>query len=270
MNTKHDDVFVDFLAQNVTPGSCRGHQPKLRLKFTIVRPCSDKLFSTHSRPEKHRNGFRDLMQSAESAQLPEMVPGRLGDGFDGEIESQTSNTNTGGPHSQQDYPQSKHRRCCGNYAVCHRRKLRVLRSTLRQLKLWHWLLLVLLCVVTVGLALCCFIHRIALLKWLQRVTVILQRHRLQGYLVLMSATIVTAFPPMPGYSLCCYAAGYAFGLRGFIPVYLGAVVGSALCFALFRYCFAKCMRTWIENNKWYASCMLIYLYNSSTDVAPSF
>mgnify|MGYP000521566136 CR=1 FL=1 len=182
-----------------------------------------------------------------------MVTRGLDDGFSCDIESETNNINAGEPRLRHDSTQSKYRRSCGPWAVCHRQRLRVFRSTLRQLRLWHWLLLVLLCVVTVGLAVFCVIHRIALLKWLQRVTVILQRHRLQGYLVLMSATIVTAFPPMPGYSLCCYAAGYAFGLRGFIPVYLGAVVGSAICFALFRYCFANRMRTWIENNKWYVS-----------------
>jgi uncharacterized membrane protein YdjX (TVP38/TMEM64 family) len=85
--------------------------------------------------------------------------------------------------------------------------------------------------------------------WVQGVTVFLQSHKLRGFLVLGAATFATAFPPIPGYSLCCYVAGYAFGMQGFIPVYTSAILGAFSCFVLSRYFLVDCMFKWVANNK---------------------
>ncbi len=84
---------------------------------------------------------------------------------------------------------------------------------------------------------------------MHQLSVELQRHKLQGFAFLAAATFATAFPPVPGYGLWCYVAGYAFGMEGFLPIYAGAIVGAFTCFMLFRYLLVDCMFKWVANDK---------------------
>lgn len=122
-------------------------------------------------------------------------------------------------------------------------------SVFRRFTCWQRFLVVCFLLSAISLSVVAIKYHHSILEWVQDAAVYLRQHKLRGYLILATATFATAFPPVPGYSLCCYVAGYAFGMHGFFPVYTAAIVGACVSFVLFRYFLVDCMFKWVANNK---------------------
>ncbi|RKP25428.1 hypothetical protein SYNPS1DRAFT_15674, partial [Syncephalis pseudoplumigaleata] len=69
--------------------------------------------------------------------------------------------------------------------------------------------------------------------------------------ILAAATMLTAFPPIPGYSLLGIFCGYVYGIWfGFIPLFLGSYLGALTSFVVLRrYLSAFAQRMFDENPK---------------------
>eukprot|EP00750_Incisomonas_marina_P006282 INCI14403.1.p1 GENE.INCI14403.1~~INCI14403.1.p1 ORF type:complete len:392 (+),score=68.74 INCI14403.1:130-1305(+) len=143
--------------------------------------------------------------------------------------------------------------CCGCGRWSSGAFRTVCRFMVNELSWWQKLLLAVLVVVGAALTVMLFKYHHAVFVWVQDSAVYLQGHKLQGFFILAVATFATAFPPIPGYSICCYVAGYTFGLEGFFPIYIAAIVGAFVCFVLFRYFLVDCMFKWVASNKQYGA-----------------
>ena len=136
---------------------------------------------------------------------------------------------------------------------------RFFRYFAKDLTCWQQFLVICFFICAMALSALMIKYHSSILEWVEDAAVYLQHHKWRGFLILAAATFSTAFPPVPGYSLCCYVAGYAFGMQGFFPVYIAAIVGAFTCFVIFRYYLVDCMFKWVAHNKQYVcDCAVVW------------
>jgi len=60
-----------------------------------------------------------------------------------------------------------------------------------------------------------------------------------GYIIVALTVMLTTVPPVPGFGAMSALSGVIYGVKGFIPFYAGAIVGSTITVILFRKTFSS-------------------------------
>ncbi|KAG9304709.1 hypothetical protein G9A89_000508, partial [Geosiphon pyriformis] len=82
-----------------------------------------------------------------------------------------------------------------------------------------------------------------------------------GYLILFALVLVSSFPPIPGYSIILIICGFIYGFPiGFFPAFGGALIGSILCFGLFRITFKNYTDELVSKDRRFAA-LAIAIHN---------
>ncbi|ELR24679.1 SNARE associated Golgi protein [Acanthamoeba castellanii str. Neff] len=102
--------------------------------------------------------------------------------------------------------------------------------------------LVLLMVISLVLGILALVYREELFRAFDKTAGFIRDQGIAGSLLLILAIAITSYPPMVGYSWGLLACGYIYGWAGFIPAYIGALLGGLTSFLAFRYAF----RDWVE------------------------
>jgi len=95
---------------------------------------------------------------------------------------------------------------------------------------------------TVALGVLALVYRNQLFDVFDTTSKFIREQGILGALLLTLIICITCFPPMIGYSWSLTACGYIYGWIGFVPGYIGALLGGLCSFAILRYAF----RDWIE------------------------
>ncbi|KAJ1922172.1 Tlg2-vesicle protein [Mycoemilia scoparia] len=85
-----------------------------------------------------------------------------------------------------------------------------------------------------------------------------QVHPIWAAIITISYLIICCFPPMFGYALTVTMSGFIFGFPlGFLPVFVGAMIGSILCFIFGRRWGSRYVRYIMEINVFLAECVKV-------------
>lgn len=84
----------------------------------------------------------------------------------------------------------------------------------------------------------CILYNKAILSTLDNISKYIQGMGWIGYLLVIILTIITSFPFTIGYSFALFLSGLSYGFPyGFIPAYLGTMIGSSSAFIICKYYF---------------------------------
>lgn len=101
--------------------------------------------------------------------------------------------------------------------------------------------------VSVFLGVLCLFFNKAVLGFLNSLATHIKNLGVWGYLLCFFAAIVTSFPFTVGYSIVLVLCGLSFGFPlGFIPGYLGTVIGASLAFIFCRIYFKDHVVLWLS------------------------